>query len=60
MQGNHCKRSCRDLYPNEPETWCDGCKVDEAEDREANMRRWQESEASRKIRDWMKLEGAAP
>ncbi len=57
---NHCARTCRSLFPNEPEAWCSGCAHDEAEDHEANMRRWQESEAARKIRDWMKLEGAAP
>ncbi len=37
-----CKRTCRDLFPNEPETWCSACVAAEAEDREANMVRWKE------------------
>lgn len=47
MQADHCTRTCRSLFPNEPETWCSGCTRDESEDREANMRRWRESEARR-------------
>ena len=37
-----CVRTCRDQYPDEPETWCDGCTEAEASDREANYQRWQE------------------
>lgn len=46
---NHCARTCRSLFPNEPETWCSGCVRDEADEREENYQRWRESEAARRI-----------
>ncbi len=46
MQANHCSRTCRDTHPDDPRVWCDGCCIDEAEDREANMRRWQDSDGA--------------
>lgn len=53
MQYNYCERTCRTLFRDEPETWCSGCVRDEAEDREANMRRWQEAaERQREFTEW--------
>ncbi len=42
MHPSHCHRTCRDTHPDDPRAWCDGCHEDEAEDREANMTRWQD------------------
>ncbi len=43
-----CSRTCRDLHPYERDLWCNSCHRDEEEDREANMRRWQEAKARHK------------
>ena len=40
MPQNQCQRTCRDLRPLDPDTWCSGCREAEAEDREENFRRW--------------------
>jgi len=37
-----CKRTCREQYPDEPNTWCDDCVEAEAADRLENLRRWQQ------------------
>ncbi len=47
-----CNRTCRDLFPNEPETWCSGCTTAEAEDREANMHRWQARVRYENLQRW--------
>ncbi len=46
-----CRSTCRDRHPYEPETWCEGCAVAEARDRE--FRRWQRSNArlDRRLRE---------
>ncbi len=58
MQGNHCGKTCRQTRPYEPESWCSGCHVDEAADREANMRRWLEAAARRReFEEWAVANG---
>lgn len=37
-----CMRTCCDVRPDDPDTWCSGCTEAEAEEREANMNRWLE------------------
>ncbi len=47
---SHCGRTCRDRLPYEPELWCDACVEDEAADREENLRRWQQTDRRRMLR----------
>ncbi len=47
-----CRRTCREIFPHESELWCSGCVCAEAEDRESNMRRWQERARRENLARW--------
>ncbi len=48
-----CRRTCRQLFPYDPEMWCEGCTAIEAEEREENMIRWQIADRQREaIQRW--------
>jgi hypothetical protein len=53
-----CQRTCRDLHPDEPQTWCSSCTEQEALERQANYERWHAQAPDSQPCAWCQGKGA--